>query len=438
MASDGIYGAAAADTSTEPLKKPDVSIIIGGKEIACNSFGAALTLGGVVLAFVAGVALGGSGGNTAPVPPAPAPYGQPAGPQTAMGSDDQVNTEDQHAIDAGEAGYELPLPNVAWAALPSSSTLMNRLAFGSCANQAFPQPFWDTLDSFDPQIYIMGGDNVYGDCLGHYSATPDADCDELLAAYRALDGHPSFRGIKSRLPMVQAWDDHDGGMNDRGAEFPAALQVDAKRYFMDFFALSGTDDPRNFREGLYHSYSYGPPGRVVQIILLDCRSFRSTLRPTDAPHTYAEGKEEYLPDPDPTKTMLGEPQWAWLEETLRQPAQLRLVLSSIQLVASGHGWERWGLLPTEAQRFYNLVDSTRAEGVVVLSGDRHIGGVYKMEDGHRAVTNGVIDGPYSVPYTIWDITSSALTVRISCVSHAYLMRISCARSLLAAHLCRPR
>jgi hypothetical protein len=81
---------------------------------------------------------------------------------------------DQRAIDAGEAGYELPQPEVAWAALPSPSTLMNRLAFGSCANQAFPQPFWDTLDSFDPQIYIMGGDNVYGDCLGHYSATPGA------------------------------------------------------------------------------------------------------------------------------------------------------------------------------------------------------------------------------------------------------------------------
>jgi alkaline phosphatase D len=116
-----------------------------------------------------------------------------------------------------------------------------------------------------------------------------------------------------------------------------------------------------------------------------------------------------MPDPDPTKTMLGDAQWQWLEETFRQPAQLRVVVSSIQLVASGHGWERWGLLPTEAQRFYSLVESTRAEGVVVLSGDRHIGAVYKMEDGHTSSTNGVVDGPYSVPYTIWDITSSALT-----------------------------
>ena len=107
--------------------------------------------------------------------------------------------------------------------------------------------------------------------------------------------------------------------------------------------------------------------------------------------------------------MLGEAQWQWLEQTLRQPAQLRIVVSSIQLVASGHGWERWGLLPTEAQRFYSLVETTRAEGVVVVSGDRHIGGVYKMENQHTSTTNGVVDGPYRVPYTIWDITSSALT-----------------------------
>jgi hypothetical protein len=175
MASDGLYASTGA--SEQPLaadKKPDVNIIIGGKEIACNGAGAAVMLGGVVLAFVAGVALGGIGGDASP--PAPAQYGQPAGAQTAMGSaTGRANTDesDQAAIDAQETGYELPGQRpVAWAALPSPTTQMNRVAFGSCANQAFPQPFWDTLDSFDPQIYIMGGDNVYGDCLGRYSATP--------------------------------------------------------------------------------------------------------------------------------------------------------------------------------------------------------------------------------------------------------------------------
>eukprot|EP01052_Picozoa_sp_SAG31_P038237 SAG31_NODE_5071_length_2761_cov_4.024793_1_plen_82_part_00 len=71
--------------------------------------------------------------------------------------------------------------------------------------------------------------------------------------------------------------------------------------------------------------------------------------------------------------MLGAEQWQWLESVLRQPADLRLIVSSVQLAVAGHGYERWGLMPTELQRFYDLIDSTRAAGVVVLSGDRHIG-----------------------------------------------------------------
>eukprot|EP01043_Picozoa_sp_COSAG02_P021894 COSAG02_NODE_1123_length_14441_cov_28.984521_13_plen_294_part_00 len=292
MGSEGLYTGAAADEAgalssgegSEVKQPAGVELRIGGREVKCNAFGAGLMTFCVGTAFVAGLALG-SGGDNASGGPAPAPappYGQPAGPQTAR-SDSNV---DLQQVEAGEVvyeqGYQAPVP---WAPLPLPTTQMGRIAFGSCANQAVPQPFWDTLNSFSPQLYIMGGDNVYGDCLGRYSETPDADCDELGVAYRALDGHPSFRGIKGSLPMVATWDDHDGGLNDRGAEFP--YQEEAKAHFMNFFSLTGTDDPRNTRAGVYHSYSYGPPGRVVQIVLLDCRSFRSPLRPTDEPHSGA-------------------------------------------------------------------------------------------------------------------------------------------------------
>ena len=47
----------------------------------------------------------------------------------------------------------------------------------------------------------------------------------------------------------------------------------------------------------------GPPGMRVQIILLDLRWFRSPLKVTD--QRGAPGKERYVPDPDPAKTMLG-------------------------------------------------------------------------------------------------------------------------------------
>jgi alkaline phosphatase D len=92
--------------------------------------------------------------------------------------------------------------------------------------------------------------------------------------------------------------------------------------------------------------------------------------------------------------MLGTAQWTWLAERLREPAELRLIVSSIQVLAEGHGWERWGNLPRERQRLFNLIDETGATGVVLLSGDRHIGGMYRQTTG--------------VPYPLTEITSSGL------------------------------
>jgi alkaline phosphatase D len=130
----------------------------------------------------------------------------------------------------------------------------------------------------------------------------------------------------------------------------------------------------------------------VQVILLDTRYFRSPLRPTD--RRGAPGRERYLPDDDPAKTMLGEAQWAWLAERLREPAELRLVVSSVQVLAEGHGWERWGNLPRERRRLYDLVRDAGANGVVFLSGDRHIAGLYEEAAG--------------TPYPFVELTSSGI------------------------------
>jgi alkaline phosphatase D len=116
------------------------------------------------------------------------------------------------------------------------------------------------------------------------------------------------------------------------------------------------------------------------------------LRITDA--RGAPGRERYLPDDDPAKTMLGEAQWDWLRACLQEPAELRLIVSSIQVVVEGHGWERWGNFPRERQRLYDLIASTRARGVVFLSGDRHIGALYRESE--------------RTPYALTEITSSGI------------------------------
>ena len=117
--------------------------------------------------------------------------------------------------------------------------------------------------------------------------------------------------------------------------------------------------------------------------MLDTRSLRSPLKrkPKDD-----KAKGRYVPDDDPEKTLLGAEQWAWLGERLREPADLRLIVSSIQVIADGHRWERWGNLPIERRKLYALIASARARNVVFLSGDRHRAGLYRLTtDGGAAL-----------------------------------------------------
>jgi len=85
-----------------------------------------------------------------------------------------------------------------------------------------------------------------------------------------------------------------------------------------------------------------------------------------------------MPDYDPAKTMLGQAQWKWLTLALKKEVDLRILGTSIQLLAEGHGWERWGNLPLERQKLLNLLAQNSKKNLIVISGDRHLGGMYSL------------------------------------------------------------
>ena len=273
-------------------------------------------------------------------------------------------------------------------ALPYSRAL-TKIAFGSCNTSEREIPILDQIASEEPDLFMYVGDNVYGDA---YSWNPDLV--ELREAYHMLADRPEFQRLRTAVPMLATWDDHDYGLNDSGAVFP--YKGFAETLFEDFWRVP-QDDPRREREGIYTAETFGPEGQRVQIILLDTRYFRGDLRRTD--DRGAPGKERYLPSQDHTQTMLGEAQWAWLAEELKKPADVRLLVSSIQVHADGHGWEAWRTLPHERERLYTTIRSSGAKGVVILSGDRHSSGLYKRED--------VAD------YPLYEITSSSLNMSFS-------------------------
>lgn len=248
--------------------------------------------------------------------------------------------------------------------------------FGSCLKQNDPAPVFRTILGHRPDLFLFLGDNIYADT---------DDMAEMRAKYEVLAANPDFRELLAACPVHATWDDHDYGLNDAGGDY--AKRDESQRIFVDFWK-DAADSPRRTRPGVYESAVYGEPGRRVQVLMLDTRYFRGTLK---------KGERRvggpWYPDGDPFVPMLGEAQWAWLEEELRKPAELRLVGSSIQLVASDAGQETWSNLPAERRRFFDLVARTKANGVVVLSGDRHWAELSVEREG--------------VPYPIWDLTSSS-------------------------------
>ena len=50
----------------------------------------------------------------------------------------------------------------------------SRIAFGSCADQVKPQPIWDAILAYQPELFIFAGDNVYGDFHARGCEPPQA------------------------------------------------------------------------------------------------------------------------------------------------------------------------------------------------------------------------------------------------------------------------
>ena len=244
---------------------------------------------------------------------------------------------------------------------------LSRIAFGSCADQAKPCPIWDAITAKKPELLILLGDTIYADLDKSKKVTPEL----IQSKYDLLNALPGFAKLKAAVPLIGMYDDHDYGKNDGDATWP--LKDEAQKLMLDFYAVPA-DSPRRTRKGVYHAEIFGPPGRRVQVILMDGRYFRSPLKqgPRARIPGYNAPIAPYIPATDADATMLGDEQWKWLEEQLKQPAELRLLASGVQVLSEDHPFEKWMNYPKERERLYKLLRDTKAAGVIVLSGDRHL------------------------------------------------------------------
>jgi alkaline phosphatase D len=251
---------------------------------------------------------------------------------------------------------------------------LDRIAFGSCNRQDAPQPLWKPILEDRPDLWIWMGDNIYGD---------SPVMDTLRAKYNRQNAVVDYQVMKSSTPIIGVWDDHDYGINDGGKNY---AQKKASRDLMFDFLNVPPDAPERKREGGYSAHTYGEGERKVKVILLDGRYFRDTLARVD--RVYQNNT---------TGQILGEAQWKWLEKELKtSTAKVNFIVSGIQFLPTEHAYEKWANFPQEREKLLNLIASSEVQNPILLSGDRHIAEIMKLEDAR-------------FPKGIYEVTSSGLT-----------------------------
>ena len=233
-----------------------------------------------------------------------------------------------------------------------------KIALGSCLHQDHPAPIWDAVNDNNIDSFFFLGDNIYGD-------VPSGLPWKLKRSYdKQKKVLPSWL-MSKQIHVI--WDDHDYGKNDGGGSYH--FKEYAQDLYIDFWDIPD-NDPRANREGIYYQQLQNINGLRVLFVGLDTRYFRSNIKEKD---------DVYLPNLETEATFLGDEQWEWLTDTLKQEHDLLIMASSIQVLATEHRFEKWSNIPSERNKLLTLLESLDSR-VIVVSGDRHRAGLYQYND----------------------------------------------------------
>lgn len=247
-----------------------------------------------------------------------------------------------------------------------------KIGLGSCLDQDYPQPIWQSIKKEDLNYFIFLGDNVYGD-------TRYGSLRKMKSAYdKQKKVLPDFL---NDISIFSIWDDHDFGINDGGADYRFKRQ--AQELYLDFWEIT-KDDDRSNREGIYFSKNEIFFNKKFKFIFLDTRFFRSKLKGK---------KSNYIENIEPDATILGNAQWTWLENELKSDFDFLFIFSSIQIIAKDHRFEKWSNFPIERAKLFELLEKFN-DKTILFSGDRHRAGIYR-KNGIIEVTSSSMNKPGS-------------------------------------------
>ncbi len=217
---------------------------------------------------------------------------------------------------------------------------------------------WRALADGPVDFVLQLGDNVYA------GSTDTGVQRRMYYWHRRL---PPHRQIMAVTPMLAIWDDWDyaGGTAFGDGDGTAFGKRRSLRNFKEFWAnpsYGQSSDP-----GIYFKFSRGD----VDFFMLDGRDHRS---PNDS-------------EDNGQKTMLGRAQLTWLKRELAgSDATFKFLVSGSQWTGSGKS-DSWRSFTRERNGLFDFIRDNGIEGVVLLSGDRHITAGYQVQQRFIEITS---------------------------------------------------
>jgi alkaline phosphatase D len=226
------------------------------------------------------------------------------------------------------------------ALLPGPNAVLTRIAFGGGVDQTAPLPIFAAVTAKRPDVFVFTGDNIR---LRNAGGSEDATLAELRAAYADLNLNAHFSAFNMAVPTLAAWSaDEDGSHGSGGG---ASRTGAAEQVFETYWSTAALGAGR---PGVHGSLSFGPPGRRVQVLLLDARTSQA----------------------EAASAVLGEAQWRWLSAELRDPADIRLIVWPGPPRSHGDAGSETKHAST---RLLALLAASPSGGVVLLTGDEQLG-----------------------------------------------------------------
>lgn len=241
--------------------------------------------------------------------------------------------------------------------------------FGSCSyvnDSAYDRPgepygqdpaIFKAMGQTASDFMLWGGDNIY---------LRPADWHSQSGVYyrnAVAKRLPAKQRLMATRPNYAIWDDHDYGPNNSNRGY--YMSTVTLQAFKDFWANKTYGEPQN--PGIYTKIQRSD----ADLFLMDNRSYRS---PSSVDAYTSDGQ------PNPAKDHYGEQQLQWLKDNLSSSeATFKVIVTGGEVLNDRNQYEGLHNCPAERQELLGFIRQAKIEGVVFLSGDRHMTELLKRD-----------------------------------------------------------